>query len=96
MKKQYSKIVAGVIFTLSVFTSVAQNDEKPVLERHSVSTTQKNKETTVAAPELKKSSIDVTNNNKKNSNDFSEQLNAPQLKRTDYSSARKEQSKNSK
>ena len=94
MKKQYLKIAAVVVFTWSAFNCVAQSDEKPVLERQSVSLSQKNKEVSVAAPELKKSSIDVTNNNK-SSNDFSEQLNASQLKRSDYSNIKREQPKKS-
>ncbi len=93
MKKQYFKIIVSVIFILSVFNGVAQNDQ-PVLERHSSSSVQQNKEEASVQPELKKSSVVITSN--KNSSDSLAQLNVPEVKRTDYSGIRKEQPKNSK
>lgn len=79
---------------LSVFNGAAQSDEKPVLERHSVSTSQKNTDEPTPEAELKKNSITITKN--KNASDSLQQLNASQLKRSDYSDIRKEQPKNSK
>ena len=92
MKKQYFKIIVSVIFILSVFNGVAQND-KPTLERYS-SSIQKNIEEPSVVPELQKSSVNITKN--KNSSDSLAQLNVPELKRVDYSENRKEQPKNSK
>ena len=93
MKKHYFKIIVSLIFLLSVFNGVSQNDQ-PVLERYSSTSSQKNKEEASVVPELKKSSVNITSN--KNSSNSLEQLNAPQLKRSDYSEIRKEQPKNSK
>ena len=79
---------------MSVFNGVAQTDEKPVLERYSSSSLQMNKEEPSVVPELKKSSVNTTNN--KNSNESREQLIVPQLKRFDAQEIKKEQPKNSK
>lgn len=92
MKKNL-KIVVSLVFVLSVFNGVAQTDEKPVLERYSSSKSQKNKEESNVVPELKKSSVNTTNN--RNGNESSEQLVAPQLKRADFQPTTNEQPKKS-
>lgn len=81
-----------MVFLLSVFNGLAQTDEKPVLERYSSSTSEKNKEESNVVPELKRSDVSTTNNTSRSNT--TEQLIVPELKRSDSQPTKKEQPKN--
>lgn len=87
MKKYCFEIVVSAAFLFSALEGMAQTADKPVLERHSSSSSsQKMKD--MPTPELKKNSASVSMN--KSTADSLQQLNPPQLKKADYSSGQKE------
>lgn len=94
MKKKCFEVAAIAVFLFSAIQSIGQTTAQPALERHS-SPQQKTKDVIVPPSELKKLSQTDANVNK-NKTDSLQQLNPPQLKRTDSSPTRKDNTKNTK